>query len=170
MVPGPCDDQVVAGGHVTAHDRGSLGHLGGLGGRARDSPILVLNICPSIQTWFLLVGGLCIWTPRPGPSAPRTHMRHPPALPLYLDRQGPRGHAEDANQVVCSHTHPPLAWEEAEGGPITELAAEDWTPGDLGTGAPHTSQSEPLQIASLRGVPADEGHGQGGWSGRVRKG
>ena len=57
---------------------------------------------------------------------------------------------------------------EAEGGPITELAAEDWTPGDLGTGAPHTSQSEPLQIASLRGVPADEGHGQGGWSGHKR--
>ena len=49
-------------------------------------------------------------------------MRHPPALPLYLDRHGPCGHAEDANQVVCSHTHPPLAWEEAEGGPVTEKA------------------------------------------------
>ena len=51
-----------------------------------------------------------------------------------------------------------------------KLAAEDWTPGDLGTGAPHNSLSEALQITSLRGVPADEGHGQAGWSGRVRKG
>ena len=90
-------------------------------------------------------------------------MRHPPALPLYLERQGPRGHAEDADQVVCPHTHPPLAWEEAGGAQSQrKLAAEDWSP--------HTSQSEPLQIASLRGVPADEGHGQGGWSGGVRKG
>lgn len=37
VVLGPCDNQTVVEGHVTAHDRGGLGYLGGSGSKTRGA-------------------------------------------------------------------------------------------------------------------------------------
>ena len=119
------------------------------------SPILALNICPSIQTWSLGGGGgLCTWTPGLSPMN-AAHLPHPRTWTTVV----PMGMLKTLTRLsVPTLTHHWPGRRQRGARSWGKLAAEGWTPGDLGNREPPTSLT-PLRRASIGAVPADEGLG-----------